>query len=107
MLSKIGDKPYTLYLEECPNCGNKRTLDEEKLYGLAAITGGGILTTLLLGAPIVGAMGAIGLVKLAIAGSISGTAAARLIKMNYEYLNKLSQKNLFTCPNCGCSKLVK
>jgi predicted RNA-binding Zn-ribbon protein involved in translation (DUF1610 family) len=105
-MKKLGEGQYTLYLEECPNCGKNRVLNEDKFYGLSAMSAGGILTGILFGAPIMGALGALGLVKLAIAGSISYQAAVKLIQANYKLLEKLNSKALYTCPNCKCTKII-
>ena len=106
-MKKIGEGEYTLYLEECPNCGSNRILNEEKFYGLSAMSAGGIVTGILVGAPLMGALGAIGLVKLAIAGTISYQAAVKLKQANYKFLEKLNSKKLYNCPKCECTKLVK
>lgn len=104
-VKKVGEGKYTLYLEECPKCGAKRDIDNDKLFKLTAISGGGMLTTAIFGAPIIGALGAIGAVKLLLAGSISAGAASHLIKTNYKFLQNLNKQDLYTCPKCGSTNL--
>ena len=104
---KVGEGEFTLYLEECPQCGSSRTLDEGKLYGMLAMIGGGALATTVFGLPVVGALGAIGLIKLAVAGTIGAPVAVQLIKANYRALEALNQKNLYTCQDCGSTALIR
>ena len=104
---KVGEGEFTLYLEECPQCGSTRTLDQEKFYGMLAMLGGGVLLSAVVGAPVVGAMGAIGLIKLAVAGTIGANVAVQLIKANYRALEALNKKKLYTCRNCGSTALMR
>ena len=106
-LHKIGEGAWTVYLYECPRCGSERKLDEEKAKGIGAFTAIGAVTSLIFGTPIVGLLGGIGLAKLAMAGTISGVVAARAIQENYKLILKMNERNLFTCPCCRCTDLVK
>lgn len=104
--NKIGDGVWTLYLYECPKCHCTRKLDKEKLAAVGGLTAVGIGGSMLLGAPVAGWFAAIGLTKLAIAGTISSAMAAQLIRANYQLLIKMSERKMFSCPHCGCFDLV-
>ena len=54
-----------------------------------------------------GALGAMGIINLFIAGSITGGAAIQLIKYNYKALINLSKRKIYTCPDCDCTDLIK
>jgi hypothetical protein len=101
----FGEGKYAIFLKQCPECGSDRKLNEVTLSANLALVGVGSLTTLLFGAPIIGALGALGLVKLVIAGTISAGVGARLIKMNYEFLRDMPH-DFFNCPKCKNSSLV-
>ena len=106
--NKIIVGEITLYLGECPQCGyDHRTLNEDTLAASAALTGAGLLTTVIFGGPLFGALGAIGLTKLLLAGTISGPVWANAMKGNYTLVKKLSEMGLFECPKCHCNKLLK
>lgn len=103
---KIGEGAWTLYLYECPRCRCTRKLDKGKLATVGGLTALGIGGSMFLGGPIAGWFGALGIYKLAMAGTISTTMAAQLIRENYKLLAKMSERKLFVCPACGCSDLV-
>lgn len=103
---KIGEGAWTLYLYECPKCHCRRKLDKEKLATCGALTAVGFGGSMLLGAPIAGWFGAIGITQLVTAGTISASLAAQLIRANYNLLVKMSERSLFSCPMCGCTDLV-
>lgn len=106
-LNKIGEGAWTVYLYECPRCGRERKLDEEKAKGLGAFAAIGAVTGLIFGTPIVGILGGIGLLKLAMAGTISGVVAVRAIQENYKLILEMNKRNLFKCPCCSCTDMVK
>jgi hypothetical protein len=81
---------------------NKEKIAKATAFGIAGFGAG-----LLVGVPVTGLLGAIGIIKLAIAGTISAGAAVNLIKANYKFLAELGQENIFNCLNCGSSRLVK
>lgn len=106
--NKIGEGKYTVYLKEYPICGaQNRKFNDAKITGSIAMTAGAAITGSIFGAPIMGALGALGIVQLFVAGSITGGIAIRLIKYNYEALLKLNKKKIYTCRECDCTDLIK
>lgn len=89
----------------CPHCGSHRNVNEEKFATLAFMTGGGIVGSIILGAPVCGVLGILGIGKLtAILGS-SGLAAYYM-KMNYKVLGHMASQAFFKCPKCGCTDII-
>ncbi len=84
-----------------------RDLNRSKAINLGVLAGGGLITSLLFGGPIIGLLAPIGLIKLALAGTITGALAVRAISANYKALAEIGKKKLFQCSNCNCSDLFK
>lgn len=98
----IGEGKYSVFIKECPKCGSERKLNEDAALKYGLVSAGGIFSSILIGAPIIGALGAIGIIKLFLAGSITLHVALRLIKANYEMISKLPH-DIFICTKCGNS----
>ena len=105
-LKKVGDHPYILYLEECPQCGGNRTVNTERLWETAGMTAAGLAAASFVGVPVLGMFGAVGILQLLFSGSISLFLAARLVYWNYQLFSKLNKEAFYLCPKCGCTDLT-
>ncbi|MEM4261218.1 MAG: hypothetical protein QXG00_08290 [Candidatus Woesearchaeota archaeon] len=98
----IGEGKYSVFIKECPKCGSERKLNEDAALKYGLVSAGGFLSTILVGAPVIGALGALGIIKLVVAGSLTIPVAIRAIKANYGMISKLPH-DIFICTKCGNS----
>jgi hypothetical protein len=105
-MDKIELNTYTVYLKQCPSCGAQRSIGE-KAGKCAIVAGGGMVTAGLFGAPVIGLLGFLGIMKLAIAGAIAAPVAVKACEANIEILKWMNKGSFFKCPRCGCSEILR
>ena len=93
-----------VYLAKCPCCGGKRSLNLKLVTGVGGITAASILTTVIFGGPLVGLFAVVGVMKLAMAGTIATGVAVKILQANYQMLAEINKEPWFLC-DCGCSKI--
>lgn len=94
------------YFTECPCCGGKRDLNKDKIGLLGGVSGIGFVLALIVGAPVLGPLGLLGIPKLiAVVGT---TAAVQIVRANVQFIQQMAEDKTpwFICPKCGCTDII-